>query len=513
MCDEDYIEEKYLEGQPKPISIEAMKIIQKQMENSVCKINCDKNGLGTGFFCKISCPDRKSVLQALITNYHLIDKNYIETNNKITFSLNSGKYCYNMPIDKSRIIKFFEKPIDITLIEIKEADNIKNILYLKLNEKIFLDNPDSVYKNKTIYLLHYPKGKNIEKSIGIITFINESKYYIKHKCDSKKGSSGGPLLNLLNCKVMGIHKGAPQDKNKNYNFGTFIKIIIDSIKLDKNNFILNNTSNIEKQLNIIKPQSYFTKIEKEQAKKNGFLLLGKPMTGKSTLINVLFGQEIIEVKKSYESTTDSCEIIIYSLDENNYISLIDTPGLDDLKLIYDKDVDNRRSNEILDFLKNEDIEIKGILCLLNFQQRRLDFSEINLLFKYKKILFSFKNFWKYIIIIFTHYFSDPDEEEEDYLEKMKENISSSLTNVLKRVWEKDKELFDINDIINLKVIYSNLHWPIKREIQKIDNYKIKHELDIIFNKLIKKESLVKYSKDFDNYKNIKNNEKKGCSIF
>ena len=41
----DYIEEKYLEGQPKATSLEDMKIIQKQMENSFCRIICDENGL------------------------------------------------------------------------------------------------------------------------------------------------------------------------------------------------------------------------------------------------------------------------------------------------------------------------------------------------------------------------------------------------------------------------------------------------------------------------------------
>ena len=123
--DEDYIEEKYLLGQTKPISLEGMKIIQNQMENSIFKINCDENGLGTRFFCKIPFPDSKTALQVLITNYHIIDKNYIEKNNKITFSVNSGKYYYIVQNDKSRIIKFFENPIDITLTEIKEDDNIK----------------------------------------------------------------------------------------------------------------------------------------------------------------------------------------------------------------------------------------------------------------------------------------------------------------------------------------------------------------------------------------------------
>ncbi len=56
---------------------------------------------------------------------------------------------------------------------------------------------------------------------------------IKHKCDSVKGSSGRSLLYILNYKVIEIHKGATQDKDKNYNRGTFLKIIIDSIKYDK----------------------------------------------------------------------------------------------------------------------------------------------------------------------------------------------------------------------------------------------------------------------------------------
>ena len=125
----DYIEEKYLEGQPKATSLEDMKIIQKQMENSICKIICDENGLGTGFFCKIPFPNEKGSLEVLITNYHNINKNYIEKNNQITFSLNSGKYYNIKLIDESRIIKFFEKPIDISLIEIKEDDKIEKIFF------------------------------------------------------------------------------------------------------------------------------------------------------------------------------------------------------------------------------------------------------------------------------------------------------------------------------------------------------------------------------------------------
>ena len=38
--------------------------------------------------------------------------------------------------------------------------------------------------------------------------IYEDKDEIKHSCNSDSGSSGGPMINSLNYKVIGIHKGA-----------------------------------------------------------------------------------------------------------------------------------------------------------------------------------------------------------------------------------------------------------------------------------------------------------------
>ena len=78
--------------------------------------------------------------------------------------------------------------------------------------------------------------------------------------------------------------------------------------------------------------------------------------------------------------------------------MVETPGLGDIKKIYDEDIDERRLVKILDAIKSENIDIKGILFLVNFQEKRFDYSEMNLLFKYNKILFPFKNFWKYIMI-------------------------------------------------------------------------------------------------------------------
>ena len=47
----------------------------------------------------------------------------------------------------------------------------------------------------------------------------------------------------------------------------------------------------------------FTKKEWENARKNGFILVGKAGTGKSTLLSVLFNGEITKAKKSAFAVT------------------------------------------------------------------------------------------------------------------------------------------------------------------------------------------------------------------
>ena len=88
---------------------------------------------------------------------------------------------------------------------------------------MYKGNPFNYYKEKKIYLLHYPKGGDSEFSESTISEIDPKNYMIKHKASSERGSSGGPLLNYLNYKVIGIHKGGGQKNN----IGIFIKPIIE----------------------------------------------------------------------------------------------------------------------------------------------------------------------------------------------------------------------------------------------------------------------------------------------
>ena len=83
-------------------------------------------------------------------------------------------------------------------------------------------------------------------SNGIINYINEDNNTIHHSCSSNIGSLGGPIINSINCQVIGFHRGAC---SKKYNLGTFLKEPI-------NKFIDQvNKSQNKLQSNIIKNDS------------------------------------------------------------------------------------------------------------------------------------------------------------------------------------------------------------------------------------------------------------------
>lgn len=61
-----------------------------------------------------------------------------------------------------------------------------------------------------------------------------------HLCSTKNGSSGGPILNLTNLKIIGIHTGT-MNLSYNYNIGLFLNEPIKKFIQKKNgdNIILN----------------------------------------------------------------------------------------------------------------------------------------------------------------------------------------------------------------------------------------------------------------------------------
>ena len=239
---EEYQKEIDIENHPNPISLEQMEYIIKQMKKSIYKIKCD-NGYGTGFLCLIPFPTKLNLLPTLITNNHVLSENSIAVNQKIEYSYNDNKEYNSIIIDKNRK-KYTNEDYDITIIEIKpNEDKIDLNSFLEVDDGIYEENINQIYKQKSIYILHYPQSGNIKISSGVIKSIHKDNYTICHLCVTFGGSSGGPLLNLSNYKVIGVHKGGiPKDK---INIGTVINAPIKDFLKNVNN-LKNETNDIEK---------------------------------------------------------------------------------------------------------------------------------------------------------------------------------------------------------------------------------------------------------------------------
>ena len=228
----NFIPEKNLNNHVKGISTEALEMVIEYTKKKVCKIYCNDGGKGTGFFCIIPINEWDN-LRVLMTNNHVVGEKELNIGKKIKFTLDNDKEEKEIIIDKKRI-KYTNKKYDVTIIEIKKNDGIKNESFFELDNKVFDDY--KIYIKKTVYLLHYPEGKEMTFSEGLIKNIYEDKYSIEHLCDSRAGSSGGPLINSINYRVIGIHKGGGLGE-KMYNLGTLILKPIEEFKITVNKII------------------------------------------------------------------------------------------------------------------------------------------------------------------------------------------------------------------------------------------------------------------------------------
>ena len=227
-------DKKKTESSLDPVNIESTKKILFQMMNCICKIQI-KGTYATGFFCKFS--HEKQAIKVFMTNYHVLNENDLKENKKLNLSLNDEKetIIINLSIERKT---FLSKEYDITLIELKDEDKIKD--YLELDDNLLQDNSENIYKNKSIYVLHYQNEKNACVSYGLLH--NIDKYNIIHNCTTSNSSFGAPILNLQNNKIIGIYT----NNSINYNIGTLLKLtIIDYINKNymedgKDLIIINN---------------------------------------------------------------------------------------------------------------------------------------------------------------------------------------------------------------------------------------------------------------------------------
>ena len=196
-----------------------------ELSKGICKLIIKKlNTNATGFFIS----DRHDN-KFLITNSHIISEYLLNLNATIIMEIHN-KEKYELKLDKNeRYIKYYENPIDITVIQITDLyDLCDKIKFLSVDFS-YKNGGYYRYVNNDVYLLGYPSGNSIECSTGKITSISVNEF--KHNCDIDTGSSGSPIILISNSKVIGIHKVGII----NINIGSFLGIIFNH-----NDYIIEN---------------------------------------------------------------------------------------------------------------------------------------------------------------------------------------------------------------------------------------------------------------------------------
>ena len=195
---------------------------------SICKI-IYPNNVGTGFFIKLFKNGKPLLL--LMTNEHVITKNMIENKQTIDVYYNNQKKKINITLDRHKryIRRYNYINIDCTIVEIIKEDNINEDYFLLPNID-FKDYNYNQLKNKKVYIVQFPLGKEMKYSKGEIT--NIDKYEFTHLAGTEHGSSGSPIFLEQTTKVIGIHKAANNDEKENY--GDFIFPVINILNTKKN---------------------------------------------------------------------------------------------------------------------------------------------------------------------------------------------------------------------------------------------------------------------------------------
>ena len=160
-------------------------------------------------------------------------------------ALNYTPFQRTIELNNDRL-RYTNKKLDITIIEIKENKDKLNNKYLDLDDNIINyfesnqnKNPNYLndkYSNESIYIINYPKDKDIVVSYGKSPLLNNSE--IQHYCSTEPGSSGSPILLINNQKLIGIHYGSSE--HFEFNKGKLLIYSIIEFQKIKNNLLIIN---------------------------------------------------------------------------------------------------------------------------------------------------------------------------------------------------------------------------------------------------------------------------------
>ena len=330
----DYTKEKDLDDNPSLITMDQIMFIHEQMTKCICDIKCLIEGHGTGFFCKIPFPDFFHLLPVLITNNHVLNEKDIVEGKKINISLNKKSINKEIFIDNSRKT-YTNEFYDITIIEIKSNDDLKEEQFLEIDPKINEEDFVKEFKKKDVYII----GNIYFYTTGKIWNISIDKYEIQHKCSTQPGMSGSPIICLANYKVIGVHKGSA---SKNFNLGTFIREPIKEFNKKFSNSKTEYLQNVNTYNSIINISDKKEERQEENLKEKQEEKQNKPIKA---------NENQIEVENEYKNInlnfTDKNNLPIYPKNDNNKYENFDISYINPMI-----NIDTESNNIIVKILKD-----------------------------------------------------------------------------------------------------------------------------------------------------------------
>ena len=212
-----------------PISFEQTKKILEQMENYICKIIIDKDTKGTGFLCKIPLHGDNKLAPVLITNNNVINDDILARKKDITIESFCTSSIKKKKLNLSNRTAYNNKKLGISIIEIVNKDGFKNINMFELDEDMLSSGKTDKFIDKSIYMIH-SNQETLYVSYGLVNYIEKNQSYnFMHTCKAFNGSSGSPILNLENNKIIGIHSST----NVNINEGFFLNFSTSKENISK----------------------------------------------------------------------------------------------------------------------------------------------------------------------------------------------------------------------------------------------------------------------------------------
>ena len=201
-------------------------------------------------------------------------------------------------------IKYFQKPKDVTVIEIQDLYDIYQDIEFLDYDINYKQNGYLIYQDVDVFSVYHPLGDSASCANGKIKSIKG--YEFNHNIPTEFGSSGCPIIILYNnldlIQVIGIHK---KGNNKmGINCGTFIGEIINEINEEINNNVLDE--------NIIEDFKEIKENKMIKAEKENYITaeLYVNMMGLFHHIDILNSSEFYKYTNFDELEEKECEIMI-----------------------------------------------------------------------------------------------------------------------------------------------------------------------------------------------------------